>query len=116
MGMNRAMWCTGPLIHAAGRTIYRVDDRWVTAQYPPQDGKPVEVFTFAPVHVEVGINDIKDIVYTKWNVDAPNPNMHLYRVADPKNHGPALKSCLHELYKNFPTVLQPEWKRMEKSN
>jgi len=107
MGMTRNMWCTGSLIHAAGRKIYRIDDHWVAAPTPPVNGKPAEVFTFVPVRVE--IRDRKGRAFTKWTENTTNPNMHLYKVTDPKNHEPALKSCLRDLLHHFPVVIQPDY-------
>jgi len=108
MGMNRSMWCTGSLIHAAGRTIYYVDGHWIAAKSPPPGGKVTNVFTFVPVRMEN--SEIDGMIYTTWTEDTPNPNMQLYKVTDPQNYESVLKSCLHELYKNFPSVLQPELK------
>ena len=109
MGMQRNMWCTGGLIHASGRKIYRVDDCWVAAASSPKGGSPAEMFTFVPVRVE--ISDIKGRAFTKWSENAPNPNMHLYKVTDPKNHEPALKSCLRQLLHDFPVVIDPQYSR-----
>jgi hypothetical protein len=105
MDMERNMWCTGGLIHAADRHIYRVGDRWVAAASSPEGGTPADVFTFVPVRVE-----INDKGNTKWAEDASNPNMHLYKVTDPKNHEAALRSCLHDLFIHFPAVLKPDLK------
>jgi len=105
MGMERNMWCTGPLIHTAGRTVYRVGDHWVAAASPPPGGTPADVFTFVPVRVE-----ISDKGHTKWVENDPKPNMHLYKVTDPKNHEAALKSCLHDLFVRFPVAMKPDAK------
>lgn len=102
MSLERNMWCTGSLIHAAGRSIYRVGDQWVAAASGPRGTKPVKVFTFVPVHVE--ITD-EDKGYTKWSEDTLSPNMHVYKIIDPNNHEPVLKSCLRCLLHDFPVVL-----------
>lgn len=104
MNLERNMWCTGSLIHAAGRSIYHVGDQWIAAASPPKGAEPVKVFTFAPVHVE--ITD-EDKGYTKWTDETSSPNMHVYKVIDPNNHQPALKSCLKFLLHDFPVVLHP---------
>ncbi|MHC4797454.1 MAG: hypothetical protein ACYTF1_12495, partial [Planctomycetota bacterium] len=109
MGMERNMWCTGPLIHAAGRKIYRIEDKWVAANSPPQGGQPAEVFTFVPVRVE--IKDIKGRAFTQWTENAANPNMHLYKVTDPKNHQPALKSCLRQMLLDFRVIIHPKYSK-----
>jgi hypothetical protein len=101
MGMERNMWCTGPLIHTAGRRVYSVGDHWVAAASPPPGGTLAEVFTFVPVRVE-----ISDKGHTKWVENDPKPNMHFYRVTDSKNHEAALKSCLHDLFVRFPVAMK----------
>ena len=107
MGLERSMWCTGGLIHAAGRKIYRVGDHWEALATPPEGGKPVEVLTFVPAHVEI---TNADKGHTKWTETTTNPNMHAYNVIDQENHEPALKSSLRYLLHRFPAVLEPDLK------
>jgi hypothetical protein len=101
MGMDRNMWCTGPLIHAAGRRIYREKDRWIAAA-SPENATPADVFAFIPARIEI---DEKG--HTKWTENAADANMHMYKVTDPANHQPALKSCLRNLLEAFPTSGRP---------
>lgn len=108
MGHPRSMWCTGSLIHAAGRRVYRVGDRWVAAASPPPGGEAADVFTFAPIHVD--INDVNGRARTTWSDRTSDPNMHLYKVIDSMNHEAALKSCLRDLFLHFPAVLTPDLK------
>ena len=46
----RNMWCTGPFLHAAGRKIYRTQDRrWIASDPEKVKSSPaVEVFHFEP--------------------------------------------------------------------
>jgi hypothetical protein len=103
MGWQRNMWCTGPILHAAGRTIYRVGDDWVAAAQPPKDGEAVEVFRFVRARVE-----ISDKARTQWALAASEPNMFMYRVSDSKNHAEALRNVLHDLLVHFPSVVEVE--------
>jgi hypothetical protein len=101
MHMVRGMWCTGPLIHAAGRTIYRVGDGWVAAASAPQGGgQPAEVFTFVPAYVEIA--DVEGKAHTRWTEETSTPNMQVFKVTDPMYYEPALKSCLRDLLHHFP--------------
>ncbi len=102
MGMDRSMWCTGPLIHASGRRIGRTRDRWIVESVLPAGVPSVEVFTFVPARVE-----IDDKGRTKWTENAPRANMWMYKVTDPVNHEPVLKSCLRYLFERFPITTRP---------
>lgn len=106
MGMDRNMWCTGPLIHAAGRNVYKVGDRWNAATAPPAGGIPADVFTFVPAKVE--IREVKARARTRWTETTTASNMHLYKVLQPEHHEPALKCCLRNLLHTFPVVIQPK--------
>lgn len=100
MGQERSMWCTSSLIHAAGRKVYRVGDHWVAAAAAPAGGQLQEVFTFAPAHVD--IEDVKGRAYTKCQEGDKDANMQVYKVLDAENHQAALKSCLRDMFMNFP--------------
>jgi len=53
---GRSMWCTGPFLHAAGREIYRTQDRRWIACTPENakalgiEGSATEVFHFEPIN------------------------------------------------------------------
>jgi hypothetical protein len=106
MKMDRNMWCTGGLIHAAGRKVYRRGDGWVPAVSAPKGAEEAPVFTYVPVRVEISERDGR--AYTKWTEDNSNPNMHLYKVIDPENHEPAMKGCLRHLLRHFPVAAEPK--------
>jgi len=107
MNMKRNMWCTGPMIHAAGRSIYKCNNRWIATASLPENSPRADVFTFVPVRVE--ITDRKGRAFTTWKEDASSPNMHLYKVTDAVNHQPALKSCLREMFHRFPVVVKTKY-------
>jgi len=97
--MERNMWSTAALLHAAGRQVYRVDNRWLAchAQPPAPNAKRVELFTFVPARVEVDDNG-----HTRKTVDAPNANVRLFQRASPTNYQAAMSSCLADLFSRFP--------------
>jgi len=100
MAMTRHMWCVSPLFHAAGRSIYQVGDQWVATVSAPQGSSKADIFTFVPVRTTT--KEIEGKVVTEWTEETSNPNMHVYKVTDTKNHEPALKSCLRDLLHHFP--------------
>lgn len=102
MGMDRNMWSTASILDAAGRSIYRVGDRWAAVRSAPAGGEKAEVFKFVPVRVEI---DHKAM--TRWKEAADGANMHMYKVTDAKNHEAALKSCLCQVLHDFPVVSKP---------
>lgn len=99
---DRNMWSTASILDAAGRSIYRVGDRWFAARAAPPGGQSVEVFRFVPVRVE-----IDDRAMTRWREAAGDPNMHMYKVTDPERHQAALRSCLRQVLQAFPVVTTP---------
>lgn len=98
MDQPRNMWCTGPLLHAAGRKICRQGQSWNTIPPAEDHAQTVEVFTFVPVHVE-----IDERGQTQWREASTDANMHLYRVTAPELHNPAMTGCLGSLYRNLPS-------------
>lgn len=98
--MDRNMWSTQSLIHAAGRGLYRNGDRWVAAHEAPVSGfTPADVFAFVPVRVETD-----DKGGTSWKEDRSAGNMQMYTVTDKVNHAKALTSVLRELLSRFPVT------------
>ncbi|NLX21094.1 MAG: hypothetical protein GXY55_05390 [Phycisphaerae bacterium] len=111
--MERQMWCTGPLLHAAGRHVWRIGDDWIASaealSHPAPATSPADVassppgieladvFTFVPARVTVDDQGI-----TQWAEFADNANMHVYKVLDPEHHTAALRSCLRHLLHDFP--------------
>lgn len=95
--MNREMWSTASILDAAGMRIYRVGDGYLPARSAPDDGHIAEVFTFAPARVE-----IDDRGRTRATLNAPDPNMHAFRVIDAQEYGKAMKDSLRRLLEHFP--------------
>lgn len=87
---QRNMWCTAPLLHAAGRTIRRRGDGDFVA-LPPADGdKGAAPYSFVPIRVTVGGPALA------FDLNAKEPNCHVFRATD-KRYGAILASCLKDL-------------------
>ena len=106
---ERAMWCTAPMLHAAGRKIYqRGPDDFVALA--PGDAakaglaeKAVDAFHFVPVRLNAesfsGVSKSGQPVNLKLGSEL-NPvqatNIRVFRVTDPR-YGKILASCLKNL-------------------
>ena len=97
--MDRNMWCTAPFLHAAGRTVRRVNGSWTCAQPPPAGAQAESIFTFVPARVEVD-----DSGKTKTLLNDPNPNVQLFKVTAPESYAAAMRDCLRELFRDWPPV------------
>jgi len=99
--MERNMWSTPALLHAAGRNIYRVDDKWYAFGGPPRtpNAQKVELFTFVPARVEVD-----DTGMSRKFVGVPDANVKLFKVTDPSAYGVAMRGCLADLLGRFPVT------------
>jgi hypothetical protein len=95
--MDRNMWCTASFLHAAGLEVYRSTEGWTTRPGPSAAGEPATPFAFVPARVSVDEN-----AKTKWELQSPAPNLHLFKVVAPEAYGPAMRDCLRELYRSFP--------------
>ncbi len=133
---ERNMWCTGPLLHAAGRRVHRIGNDWIAAPDAPftttstqprssaagappasTDTSPQAppVATLAPPPAAEPADvftfvparvTIDDQGVTHWVESAADANMHIYKVLDAENHTPALQSCLRRLLHAFPLAVE----------
>ena len=93
----RNMWCTAPMFHAAGRTIYqRGADDFVAltpaaAEKAGLAGKAVNAFSFLPVRVDTGKFPVLRVV-----LNPVHANTFVFRTADPR-YQQILASCLKNL-------------------
>ncbi len=94
--MDRNMWCTASLLHAAGRQVYRSKDGWTSSAGPSAAGEPATPFGFVPARVSVD-----DAGKIQWELNSPAPNLHLFKVLAPDAYGPAMRDCLRELLRAF---------------
>ena len=93
---ERSMWCTAPLLHAAGRSIYeRGKDDFAALPRPEghKAGKEVVVFEFVPMTASVD----KDAKVLKTELRPAQPTGFVFRVADGRRYNPVLNSCLKNL-------------------
>lgn len=106
-GMERNMWCTASLLHAAGRRIFKTATGFTAAPTPPAGAQVEEVFKFFPARLELeddGRTRMLSVVPDS-RAGAPHPNVHLLVVASPAGYPDALRDCLRELMSAFPATL-----------
>ena len=95
---GKEMWCTPSLLSAAGRSIYRVKDRYVTARVAPVGGEKVAVYDFVPTRVQVN----EEGKPTAIEFGAAGANVRVIRLGDPALYGRAMNDCLADLFAHFP--------------
>lgn len=95
--MERNMWSTPDLLHAAGRGIYRAQSGWTAAELPPPNGKPVPLFDFVPARAEVDDSGI-----TRLMVGAASSNLKVFQLSDAQHYNEAMRDILRELFRAFP--------------
>ena len=100
----RNMWCTAPLLHAAGRTVYRGPGTadWVAvgrdeAARQGLAGREAAVYDFVPVRVTIergGASDPKlGGASMKVDLASAEPNGRIFRVLEP-SYPAVMASCL----------------------
>ena len=98
--MDRNMWCTASFLHAAGRTLQKIDGLWTASREPPADTNRIAPFTFIPARVEVDETGM-----TALDPMATNPNMQVFKVVSPQEYAPAMRDCLRDLLRLLPPLL-----------
>jgi hypothetical protein len=106
---SRNMWCTAPMLHAAGRKIYqRAADDFVAltpgeAEKAGLKGRPIEVFQFVPVQISLetlpaaGSEEKGPApLMFKVQLDHPHATTFLFHATDPR-YERILASCLKNL-------------------
>lgn len=107
---NRNMWCTAPMVHAAGRRIYqRAPSEYaaLTASEARKSGfaqKSVEAFQFEPIRAELRDGPDDPVVQHQ----PAQPNACVFRAVHP-DYGRILGSCLQHL-------LASAWKFEDKND
>jgi hypothetical protein len=97
---TREMWCTGPMIHAAGRQFCRQGDAWAALAAPVPGFQLSPLFDFIPVRVTID----RDLRTTMKPVsDGP---FKVFHILDQKNYEKALVSSLRRLLAEMPLVLK----------
>lgn len=95
--MERNMWSTPDLLHAAGRKIYRTQLGWTALRSPTPNAEAVEFFSFVPARVEVD-----DTGNTRLTVYGDSPNLKVFQLNDAQLYNEALHDILRELFRAFP--------------
>jgi hypothetical protein len=92
----RAMWCTAPMFHAAGRTVYERAANDFLALAPDEArrrglaGKEIDVFQFVPMRAGV------DSTTLRVALDPAKPNGFVFRSTNPR-YKQIMASCLKNL-------------------
>jgi hypothetical protein len=94
---GRNMWCTAPMIHASGRSLYRKDDIWAALASPTPGFKPTPVFDFLPADVSID-RDMK----TTLNTTSKEGNTRVFHLLDQANYQAAMTSTLRRLLAEMP--------------
>jgi len=97
------MWCTGPMIHAAGRKVYeRGPDDFVAlspaeAQEAGLAAKEAKVFDFVPMRAALADAPPPAVAALGVDLKPAEPNGFIFRITDPPRYGKAMASCLKNL-------------------
>ena len=91
------MWCTAPMIHASGRSLYRKGDTWAALTKPQPGFEPAAVFDFIPATVHID-RDMK----TTLDTTAAEGNMKVFHLLDQPNYQAAMTSALRGLLAEMP--------------
>lgn len=96
----RSMWCTGPMLHAAGRRIYRQSAGEYAALRPEEaarqglTGAEVEAFRFVPMRA--GVERTADPARLTVDIESAEPNGFVFRATSP-DYPAVMASCLKNL-------------------
>jgi hypothetical protein len=96
------MWCTGPMIHAAGRKVYeRGADDFVAlapseAEKAGLAAKEAKVFGFVPMHATIGDAAPPAPPTLRVDLKPAQPGGYVFRQTDPR-YGKAMAACLKNL-------------------
>ena len=106
---SRAMWCTAPMLHAAGRKIYQRGDEDFVALSPSDAekaglvAKAIEVFRFVPVQVKVASlpqpgkeGQKPSLLNLSAELNPPQATTFVFQATSPQ-YGKVLASCLKNL-------------------
>jgi len=94
--MDRNMWCTASLLHAAHREIHKVGGVWTASRSPSAD-EDAAPFSFVPARIAVD-----ETGKTTWEPNATDPNARLFKIRSAESYRPAMRDCLRELFIAFP--------------
>ena len=95
--MERNMWSTPALLHAAGRLTHRRGKTWAATAAPPAGSETVETFTFVPARVTVN-----DSAKTTKHLSALDSNLQIIRISAPEFYADAMRESLANLFREFP--------------
>ena len=97
------MWCTAPMLHAAGRKVYeRGPDDFIALSPAEADkaglaAKEAKVFDFVPVRAALGDFSPPAPPTLRIDLKPAEPNGQVFRITDPARYGKAMEACLKNL-------------------
>jgi hypothetical protein len=92
----RSMWCTGPMIHAAGRQTYRKGDSWAALASAAPGFELSPVFDFVPASVTVDRDP-----NTNMKLAGVMGNFKVFRILDRDHYEKAMTSSLRRLLREM---------------
>ena len=107
--MSRAMWCTAPFFHAAGRRIYAKGDADWQALADTKTGdatnaeRPVDVFDFVPVRLQA--EKVKSGAIQVTFASDPKSPATVFEIHD-ERYEPIMTACLKHLLAGIPVAEQ----------
>jgi len=94
---TRHMWCTGPMIHAAGRGLYRNQDCWAALSSRTPEFQPSPVYEFVPASVTID----RDLQPT-LKLSGATGNFRVFHILDSENYEKAMTTSLRGLLAGMP--------------
>jgi hypothetical protein len=102
---SRNMWCTAPLLHAAGRRVYQRSEGDYVALPPAEASeaglseKEVKLFDFVPMKVAIGAGE-GSAVRVDLTTSVENSSAYVFQSTSP-DYDRVLTSCLRHLLADF---------------
>lgn len=99
--MDRNMWCTASLLHAAGREVKKVKGAWTTATGSAV-AEAAAPFDFVPASVTV---DDQGRTRVDLAETGTNSTVRVFQLGSAPDYTAAMRDCLRELLRPFPVNL-----------
>lgn len=98
--MRRNMWCTGPMLHAAGRRIVELaPGRWAALPASRSGRRELSLYQFVPSRVTVSDDARAALVLP---ASSAGYRVQCFKVLDQAKYAQIMTSCLRELLADLP--------------
>jgi hypothetical protein len=106
------MWCAAPFLHAAGRKIYRTEDRWIACipekeKTSENESPAIEVFHFEPVHLKYIMKEVNGKLLPEFYEDENAENassIQVFRYTHP-DYNVIMSSVLASVLESLTPIL-----------